>query len=285
MSTVGKQSERIQQLEESLKHSNAREGKLESTVESLQNEILTLEKDVSKWKKTAEQKRTAGDIDRSGQERAVATAKEVAGLKSEISNLRGAVNFLREENARIKQVDLSATNSWLFEPVKPSVAIPHPSSNLQEIHDKATKERLWKEEVARESKDLFSELVSLATESKVIDLRQTPENRKAWRPLRETPGYIYWRQREQYEALSGWRDSIVDRIVRLEERKTPRAVPVPLSKKKREKPISAAAKMQVYHMYPGLEMKRGLAPKVQLEVVIREPERWDALKESVGLIE
>ena len=280
MSTVGKQSERIEQLEKSLEDSVTRESKLEASVEQLNNEILQLERDLVKWKKTAQEKRTAGDIDRTGQEKAVATAREVASLKSEITNLCGAVNFLREENARIKQVDLSATNSWLFEPIKPS-AIPITNTGVHGgKKDRATREKLWKEEMTREGKDLLSELVSLATESKVIDLRETPENRNAWRPVRETPGYIYWKQREQYEALAGWRDSIVERVGKWDDMNTP-TPPTPV-KGRKEKRISAVAKMQVYHMYPGLEMKRGMAPKV--EVIIREPEAWDGLKESLGLI-
>lgn len=285
MSTVGKQSERIEQLEKSLEDSVTRESKLETSVEHFNTEIIQLEREVAKWKKTAQEKRTAGDIDRSGQEKAVATAREVSGLKTEITNLRGAVNFLREENARIKQVDLSATNSWLFEPLKPSSA--HASSNPAPggRREKATRERLWKEEIVREGKDLLSELVTLATESKVIDLRESPENRKAWRPLRETPGYIYWRQRERYEALAGWRDSIVERVGKWNESNTPTGTAAPAAQhvRQKEKKLSAAAKLQVYHMYPGLEMKRGMAPKVS--VVIREPERWDSLRESLGLIE
>ncbi|KAF8454601.1 dynein associated protein-domain-containing protein [Terfezia claveryi] len=280
MSTVGKQSERIEKLEKSLEDSVTHESKLEASVEQLNNEILQLERDVVKWKKTAQEKRTAGDIDRTGQERAVATAREVASLKSEITNLSGAVNFLREENARIKQVDLSATNSWLFEPIKPS-AIPVTNNGVHVgKRDKATREKLWKEEITREGKDLLSELVSLATESKIIDLRETPKNRNAWRPVRETPGYIYWRQRERYEALAGWRDSIVERAGKWDDMNIP--TPSTPVKGRKEKRISAVAKIQAYHMYPGLEMKRGLAPKV--EVVIREPESWDVLKESLGLI-
>ena len=292
MSTVGKQSERIEQLEKQLEDSATREGKLEQSVEQLNDEIHQLEKDVAKWKKTAHEKRTAGDLDRSGQEKAVATAREVTALKSEIANLRGAVNYLREENARIRQVDLSATNSWLFEPVKPSAASVAPTSKPAERRDKTAREKLWKEEISREGKGLLSELVSLATRSKVINLKETPANRKGWRPLRETPGYIYWRQRERYEALSVWRDSIVERVQKWEDSRalvlagvgfTPDPPRPQRTKGVKDKKGTAAAKMQVYHMYPGLEMKRGLAPKV--EVVIREPERWDMLKESMGLFD
>ena len=222
------------------------------------------------------------DIDRSGQEKAVATAREVAALKSEITNLHGAVNFLREENARIRQVDVSAINSWLFEPIRPSSTpvtnSPTPAGNL----NKKMRVKQWGEEMVRESNDLLSELVSLATESQIIDLRETPQNRKAWRPVSKTPSYIYWRQRERYETLAGWRDSIVGRIDKWcdVQSNIGKVSTVPRKTKKAPVPCS---NVQVYHMYPGLEMKRGLAPRVK--VVIQEPERWDSLKESLGLVE
>lgn len=282
MSTVGKQSERIEFLENSLEGSVSRESKLEASVEQLNNEVLQLEKEVGRWKKAAQEKRTAGDIDRSGQEKAVATAREVAALKSEITNLHGAVNFLREENARIRQVDVSAINSWLFEPIRPSSTpvtnSPTPAGNL----NKRMRVKQWGEEMVRESNDLLSELVSLATESQIIDLRETPQNRKAWRPVSKTPSYIYWRQRERYETLAGWRDSIVGRIDKWcdVQSNIGKVSTVPRKTKKAPVPCS---NVQVYHMYPGLEMKRGLAPRVK--VVIQEPERWDSLKESLGLVE
>ena len=282
MSTVGKQSERIELLENNLGESVSRENKLEASVEQLNNEVLQLEKEVVRWKKAAQEKRTAGDIDRSGQEKAVATAREVAALKSEITSLHGAVNFLREENARIRQVDISAINSWLFEPIKPSsmpvTNNPAPAESLSKV----MRTKQWGEEMVRESNYLLSELVSLATESQLIDLRETPENRKAWRPVRETPGYIYWKQRERYEALAGWRDSMVERIDKWSDMQANIGKVSPIPKKTKKVP-APCSRVQVYHMYPGLEMKRGLAPKV--EVVIREPERWDSFKENLGLIE
>lgn len=282
MSTVGKQSERIELLENNLGESVSRENKLEASVEQLNNEVLQLEKEVVRWKKAAQEKRTAGDIDRSGQEKAVATAREVAALKSEITSLHGAVNFLREENARIRQVDISAINSWLFEPIKPSsmpvTNNPAPAESLSKV----MRTKQWGEEMVRESNYLLSELVSLATESQLIDLRETPENRKAWRPVRETPGYIYWKQRERYEALAGWRDSMVERIDKWSDMQANISKVSPIPKKTKKVP-APCSRVQVYHMYPGLEMKRGLAPKV--EVVIREPERWDSFKENLGLIE
>ena len=294
MHKVGNQTEKIEMLERHLLESSTRESKLEATVESLTTEINGLEKDVAKWKKLANDKRTAGDIDRSGQEKAVATAREVASLKGEIESLRGAVNFLREENSRIKQIDLATTNSWLFEPIRnPSTPVLVPGEIT-----KGVKEKIWKGEMVREGKDLLSELVHLATESKIVDLKEIPENRNAWRPLSTTPSYVYWKQREQYEALAGWRDSIVDRTKKWEAKKIAVGGTGLLGK---DKPLVGAktksgrlslvsatdlkkstAKLQLYNMYPGLEMKRGLAPRV--EVVIRESERWDNLRENLGFV-
>ena len=293
MSTVAKQSERIEHLEKNLEDSLTHETELEVLNEQLTREVNHLEREANKWKKAAQEKRAAGDIDRSGQERAVATAREVASLKNEITNLRGAVNFFREENARIKQVDLAATNSWLFEPLKPSTTSVTNISIPGDTRSKSKREKLWKDEMVREGKDLLSELVSMATESKVINLQDTASNRKAWRPVRENPGYIYWRQREQYETLAAWRDSMVDRFGKWNDKKeaemgklapalTTKDKGRSTRKERKKKPTGAAAKLQVYHMYPGLEIKRGIAP---LNVVIREPERWDSVRESLGLVE
>ena len=69
---------------------------------------MTLEAELTEWKKAANEKRAVGEIDKIGAERAVATAKEVDSLKKEITALAGAVAFFREENAMIKSADLLA---------------------------------------------------------------------------------------------------------------------------------------------------------------------------------
>lgn len=199
MRNVTKQSERIEELEKLVSEGTIREKDFSDAIENLNEEIQTLEAEVDKWKKAANDKRALGEVDRLGAEKAVATAREVDMLKKEITALTGAVNFLRDENARIIRDDLLAPDSWLLEPL---LAGP----DVKEVDE-------YEQALATEGQDVLAELMKLATESRVVDLTKGPENRKAWRPAKEMPRYQLLEQRENYESLAAWRDEVTSRAL------------------------------------------------------------------------
>jgi dynactin 1 len=260
MRNVTKQSERIEQLEKQVTEGTAREKDFADAIESLNDEISALESEVSKWKKMANDKRAVGEVDKLGAERAVASAMEVGDLKREIKGLTGAVNFFREENSRVKKVELSAADSWLLEPLGSG-------ADVKEFDDYETA-------LAREGRDVFAQLMVLATESRVVDLSKTPENRKSWRPVRSTPRYQLLEQRERYETLAAWRDEV---ITRASYHNAVKASFTPRKSKKARNIFGAKVDLFLDGAAPG---GKHAAPA---EVVIQEPDGWESFQESMGL--
>ncbi|CAZ82599.1 unnamed protein product [Tuber melanosporum] len=258
MRNVTKQSERIEELEMQVSAGTVREAAFSEALSSLNEDLVTLEAEVDEWKKAANEKRVVGEVDKIGAERAVATAKEVDSLKKEIAALTGAVAFFREENARIKNADLLAADSWLLEPL-----LSQP--DVKEVEEYET-------DLAAEGQDVFAELMLLATESKVVDLTQTPENRKAWRPARSTPKYHFLEQREHYESLVSWRDDVISRALYHDAAK---ASIRPRKLKGTKSVFGARVNVLVDH---GLVGKGGEVA----EVVIHEPEGWEEFQEAMG---
>jgi dynactin 1 len=257
MRNVTKQSERIEELEKLLSEGTIREKDFSDAIDNLTEEVSTLENEVKKWKKAANDKRAVGEVDRIGAEKAVATAKEVDGLKQEITSLTNAVSFFREENNRIKEADLLAADSWLLEPLV--------SGKEDEEYEAA---------LAMESQDIFAELMLLATESRVVDLSQTPENRKAWRPARTTPRYQYLEQREQYETLAAWRDDV---IVRALQHGVLKASAKPRKSKKARNVFGAKVEVGGDFGLKDIWGKEGRG----MEVVIQDPEGWEEFQEGM----
>ncbi|KAG0638702.1 dynein associated protein-domain-containing protein [Tuber brumale] len=258
MRNVTKQSERIEELEMQVSAGTVREAAFSEALSSLNEDVVTLEAEVDEWKKAANEKRAVGEVDKIGAERAVATAKEVDSLKKEITALTGAVAFFREENSRIKNADLLAADSWLLQPL-----LSRP--DVKEVEEYET-------DLAAEGQDVFAELMLLATESKVVDLTQTPENRKAWRPARSTPKYHFLEQREHYESLVSWRDDVISRALYHDAAK---ASIRPRKSKGTKSVFGARVNVLADH---GLVGKGGEVA----EVVIHEPEGWEEFQEAMG---
>ncbi|KAF7543187.1 hypothetical protein G7Z17_g10936 [Cylindrodendrum hubeiense] len=99
--------ERITALQTQLEATGQQIGSLKEDIEKQDRELKTLESERDKWKKIASDSRafadgadTAGA--KAGQERAVATAREMDALKDDIESLQSAVRYLREDNRRAR---------------------------------------------------------------------------------------------------------------------------------------------------------------------------------------
>jgi dynactin 1 len=195
MRDATKKNERITELGKKIEDAKKRESELSESIETQNKEFATMEADREKWKKIAGDTMAIGEVapgSKAGQERTVATAREMETLKSEITSLQAAVRYLREDNRRARLTEPQSLN-WLEAPLtKP-----------------ASKEGQRKALVLAEGHDVLNELLNLATTAKVYDLSTMPKNRLAWRPAKTTPRYHVAKQREDYEAWRSWREAVV----------------------------------------------------------------------------
>ncbi|KAF8533753.1 dynein associated protein-domain-containing protein [Trichophaea hybrida] len=263
MRNVTKQSDRIEELERAVSEGTAREKDFSKAIEELNEEVQTLEVDVAKWRKVAEDKRAVGETDRVGQERAVATAREVESLKKEITALKGAVNFFREENASYRRDDLIAADSWLLQP-------------LVDPREKAIVD--YEAELAKESRDVMAELRSLVVEERVVDLNKlVPRDgeRMKWKPVKETPRWTCARQRERYEAVKAWKNDLLGRVEsHIKEDIQPRT-------RTREEAVEVVGARVKIGLPVGYVAEKGSVG----DVVIREPDGWEELRGTLGVVD
>lgn len=258
MRDATKKNEKINELERKIEDAKKLESKLTESLETQNKELATLEADREKWKKIAEDARALGVVapgSKAGQERAVATAREMEALKSEIESLQAAVRYLREDNRRARLTD-TQNLAWLDGPlIKPK-----------------TKEEQRKDLVIAEGNDVLNELLALTSSAKVFDLSAMPKNKLAWRPAKSTPGYHVAQQRENFEAWNSWRGDVERKGKMLIERDTNRGLGV-----QNRKAIAARVQMTL----PTWEGKTGGMGK---EVEILDPEQWSGFKGTLGFV-
>ncbi|KAF3319343.1 hypothetical protein TWF173_003785 [Orbilia oligospora] len=193
---LGKQAERIEELERNLTDCGTREKELVESLDGLTEELQNIETELVKWKKIASEARPVDENDKAGRERAVATAREVLALKKEVEISQGAARFHMEDARKARDSDVTLPNSWLYEPLVPT------NKGLAEDHARD-------EDLATEGRDLLTEFLNFTTSARVYDLSNTKHG--GHRRTVETPQYNYIKQRERYESVLAWRDSLVNR--------------------------------------------------------------------------
>jgi dynactin 1 len=257
MRDATKKNERITELEKKIEDAKKRETELTESIESQNKELTSIEADREKWKKIAEDAKALGVVapgSKAGQERAVATAREMEALKTEIASLQAAVRYLREDNRRARLVD-SPGLDWLESPlIKPKI-----------------KEEQRKALVVAEGQDVLNELLNLTNSAKLYDLSTMPKNRLAWRPAKSTPQYHVAKQREDYESWNSWKEDVVKKGRVLEER-DPNS---PSPKRKLKSNMAATVQMRL----PEFEDK-GVRPGGEVEIV--DPDEFENFRERLG---
>ncbi|KAG9240873.1 dynein associated protein-domain-containing protein [Calycina marina] len=191
MRDATKKNERIHELERKIEEAQKQEATLKAIIDKHYAEITRMEADGEKLKRFADEARIVGIIapgSNAGHERAVATAREMEILKSEIESLQAAVRYLREDNRRARLTDHRSL-AWLAAPlVQPK-----------------TKEQERKESLAAEANKVLNELLVLIKTTMLYDLSTLPKDRLAWRPAKNSPQYYVAKQREDFEAWCSWR--------------------------------------------------------------------------------
>lgn len=208
---------RITNLQAELEASGQQIGSLKEDIEKQDRELKNLESERDKWKKIASDSRAYADgADaagaKAGQERAVATAREMDALKNDIESLQSAVRYLREDNRRARMTEQHRYD-WLAEPLKKPANVTDQRRAL----------------VTAEGKDVLGELVKMAASATVYDLSGLPDDKLAWKPARSTPQYHAAKQMEDFAAWSAWQDSVLKKsevlASGLERRKLTRRTP------------------------------------------------------------
>jgi dynactin 1 len=189
--------ERITTLQAELEDAGRESSSLKEDIEKQDRELKSLEAERDKWKKIASDSRAYADgADaagaKAGQERAVATAREMDALKKDVESLQSAVRYLRDDNRRARSSE-QAKHDWLAEPLRKPTPLPERRRAL----------------VAAESRDALGELVRMATSGTVFDLSAMPKDKLAWRPAKTTPQYHAARQREDYAAWKSWQEAVL----------------------------------------------------------------------------
>ncbi|KAI0384905.1 CAP-Gly domain-containing protein [Hypomontagnella monticulosa] len=201
MRDANTKASRIADLEAQIADAEERVASLKKDIEQQDREAKTLEADRDKWKKIAGDSRAFGDEagsdgtgNKAGQERAVATAREMDALKTEIASLQAAVRYLREDNRRARVTE-QARHEWLAEPLRKPTPVSEQRRQL----------------VAAEGRDALGELLKLAGSASVFDLASLPKDKLAWRPAKATPQYHAAKQAEDFAAWRGWHDAVVQK--------------------------------------------------------------------------
>ncbi|ORY55109.1 CAP-Gly domain-containing protein [Pseudomassariella vexata] len=168
-------------------------------IDKQDRELKTLETDRDKWKKLAGDNQAFGNAAgtagaKAGQERAVATAREMDALKNDIASLQAAVRYLREDNRRARLTEQHKFD-WLAEPLKKPAPVTEQRKAL----------------VVAEGKDALGELLKMAISAKVYDLKALPEDKMAWRPAKITPQYHAAKQAEDFATWKSWHNSVLQK--------------------------------------------------------------------------
>jgi dynactin 1 len=259
MRDATKKNDKISELERMIEDAKKREAELSGSLDAQNKELVIIDSDREKWRKAAEDAKALGVAapgTKAGQERAVATAREMDALKAEIESLQAAVRYLRENNRRAR-ISTHEGLDWLAAP------LTKPKSIVQQ------REEL----VVSEGQDVLSELLNLTASAKVYNLGSVPQNRLAWRPAKSTPQYHLAKQKEDYVAWGSWKDAVVKKASVLAERDANRGI----EKRPRGKPAAT-----ISLRLPGLEGK-GMMDKGR-EVEIINPDDFEDFRGRLGFV-
>ncbi|KAI0472281.1 dynactin [Xylaria cf. heliscus] len=257
MRDANAKASRMSDLEVQIVDTQSQVDRLKKDIEQQDREAKTLEADRDKWKKIAGDSRAYGEATdsagaKAGQERAVATAREMDALKDDIANLQAAVRYLREDNRRARLTE-QPKYDWLSEQLKKPASITEQRKAL----------------VTAEGKDVLTELLNMATSAKVYDLNALPKDKLAWRPAKVTPQYHAAKLAEDFAAWKSWEGSVVQKTHVMMRQQQGRKQDLDHTKMRK-----AAARLQIY--LPDMDGK--LIPGSGGEVQIVGSQEWEGLQ-------
>ncbi|RHZ46581.1 hypothetical protein Glove_613g13 [Diversispora epigaea] len=194
MEIVKKQADTISALEQELANSKKHETDFVEVMESLQQEIESLEQQNKQFANNMELNLDGKGLASENQGRSQNgedelekdgvgiisdnNSLEVQRFTSQIESLKFAVRYLRAENSHLKGKDAMSVLNWHLQPYRTRTAKNQSDGELLKT-------------VAQEAKSLLKEFRIVSASPRIIDLSKSSENRKQWQPLKKTPGYQY----------------------------------------------------------------------------------------------
>ncbi|KAI0192625.1 dynactin [Xylaria flabelliformis] len=262
MRDANAKASRMSDLEAQIVEAQSQVDRLKKDIEQQDREAKTLEADRDKWKKIAGDSRTYGDATdsagvKAGQERAVATAREMDALKNDIANLQAAVRYLREDNRRARVTE-QPKYDWLAEPLRKPASLTEQRKAL----------------VTAEGKDVLAELLDMATSATLFDLNVLPKDKLAWRPARVSPQYHAAKLAEDFAAWKSWEDSVVQKTHVIIRQQQGRRQDLDHTKMRK-----AAARLQIH--LPDMNGK--LIPGSGNEVQIVGSREWEGMQGRIAV--
>ncbi|TKA32827.1 hypothetical protein B0A50_01053 [Salinomyces thailandicus] len=201
MKEAGKQSAKIAELERALHEAKEDERHARADLAKVKQEA-----DSQVERAREEMSRLAEEKVKGAGSKELADGAMGAGARSiskrqehKITNLEGAVRFLKAENTSLRlppadsPLSARATLDWLHEPLY------KPRSEKRNQHDALRKE----------GKNVLHAMLQLASRPQTVDLTKLPENKLAWRPAKLTPRWNVERRKEECAHLRQWQDDVL----------------------------------------------------------------------------
>ncbi|KAK0634680.1 dynactin [Bombardia bombarda] len=200
MRDANAKASRINDLEAQMELAKQQAASLRDDIEKQDRELKALEADRDKWKKIASDSRLVmgtgadgGEVNtKARQERAVATAREMDALKSDIAGLQSAVRYLREDSRRARMTE-QPNYDWLAEPLTKAAPVAEQRRAM----------------VVAEGRVVLGELVKLASNARLYSLEALPKDKLAWKPAKSTPRYHAAKQMEDFASWKSWQDAVL----------------------------------------------------------------------------
>ena len=201
MKDASKRSARIAELEKNLHEAKDAERKAKKEVDRVKEER---DRDVERAREemgrlSEAKKGTAGDLDTDAMGAGARLTMKIQEHK--IHSLSGAVRYLSSENQRLRlpsadsPASTQSTLDWLHRPLS------RQKSDVRKRHETALKE----------GKDLLQSLLSVASMPQTVNLSKMPENKLAWRPMKESSRWKVERRKEEWEGWKDWRKDVVEK--------------------------------------------------------------------------
>ncbi|KAF8589530.1 hypothetical protein K439DRAFT_1332697 [Ramaria rubella] len=217
MEAVKRQADAITDLESELSKARKQERAYEEAMEQLQADLDSLEQDNARLKVTVPgpEKQASGPPQGDAEIVAVEGNLETSHLLDQASSpLRGAVRFLRNENAYLKGNDLLQEIQALpplhttTRPPTPPLDRSHTPSDSDDsdLEGRSSPRPATVRNLATETKLLYRDVIQFSSSRRVIDLsvvnKQRTEAGKAWMPKKQTPAHQVWERKVEGDRLS-----------------------------------------------------------------------------------
>ncbi|CAK4034695.1 Dynactin, 150 kDa isoform [Lecanosticta acicola] len=202
MKDASKRSAKIAELERSLREAKESEGlakrELAQAKQEAQHDVDRVREEMARFADEHKSTRTGNDLD--GNAMGASVRITMKRQEHKIAGLESAVRYLNEVNNRLRlpaadaPLAVKAGLDWLHGPLNGSSRKPTHSS------------------VHREGERALQRLVALATLPPSVDLSKMPENKLAWRPVKESSRWRVERRNEEWAEWKQWREDILRNV-------------------------------------------------------------------------